>query len=454
MNKKIGILLLFFICLISINFISSEIQINKKTVSQFTIPSLNKPALFDIEIKNLGEKDTFNIYTFVGVRLEPSTNFTIDKNEVKKLRLMAYPEIKSKSSPDYYSFRYKIKGEDSGVTEDELVIIIVELQDAFSLKIDPINPDSTKANIEFENLAGYKFDNLKLSLTSSLFNEELELNINPFEKKELEINLDENKIKSLLAGQYIANVVISIENQTGQTSTTVNFQEKESIETNENNKGFFVNTYSIEKKNTGNLKATVNVVIEKNLITSLFTKLSIAPIRTELKGLKINYIYQEELEPNESFNLIVKTNWWILFLVILAVLMLIYLFNNYLRNKLILKKSVQYVHTKGGEFALRVSIYVKARDYVEKIRIFDRLPPMFKVFDKIGLTMPDKIEEASRRLEWNLSSLSRGESRIFSYIIYSKIGVMGKFELPEAGAAYEFKGHMKDASSNRVMYSH
>jgi hypothetical protein len=45
-----------------------------------------------------------------------------------------------------------------------------------------------------------------------------------------------------------------------------------------------------------------------------------------------------------------------------------------------------------------------------------------------------------------------GERRVFSYIIYSKIGVLGKFALPSVTAVYEKEGKVKEAQSNQAFF--
>jgi hypothetical protein len=45
-----------------------------------------------------------------------------------------------------------------------------------------------------------------------------------------------------------------------------------------------------------------------------------------------------------------------------------------------------------------------------------------------------------------------GERRVFSYIIYSKIGVLGKFALPQATAVYERDGKVKETHSNQAFF--
>ena len=124
----------------------------------------------------------------------------------------------------------------------------------------------------------------------------------------------------------------------------------------------------------------------------------------------------------------------------------------YLTSDIILKKKINFVKTKGGEFALKVSIKVKARRAIERISIMDKLPPIVKLYERYGTIAPDRIDEKKRRIEWNLGSLNEGEDHILSYIIYSKIGVVGKFELPSAKAIYEREGKIKETSSNRVFF--
>jgi len=53
---------------------------------------------------------------------------------------------------------------------------------------------------------------------------------------------------------------------------------------------------------------------------------------------------------------------------------------------------------------------------------------------------------------WNFEKLEAGERRIISYIIYSKIGVLGKFALPPTTAIYEKDGKIKETESNKAFF--
>ena len=122
-----------------------------------------------------------------------------------------------------------------------------------------------------------------------------------------------------------------------------------------------------------------------------------------------------------------------------------------MRTELVLKKKVHFVKTKGGEFALKVVLTAKARKHVEDIQIVDKLPGMTKLYEKFGIK-PDKIDHATRRIFWNINNLNEGEERVYSYIIYSKIKVVGKFELSPAMAMYERDGKTHEVLSNRAFF--
>jgi hypothetical protein len=172
--------------------------------------------------------------------------------------------------------------------------------------------------------------------------------------------------------------------------------------------------------------------------------------KREINKFTVTYTFKKEINPTESLDVISRTHWWILILIAVAIIVIaLQIYNS---QKLIVRKKVSFVKTKGGEFALKVTLILKARGFVENIRLIDRIPYMVKIFKRYGAVQPDKIDETNRRLEWNVSGLRRGEERIFTYIVYSKIGVVGRFELPEAQAIYESEGKPKETNSNRALY--
>ncbi len=452
-SRKVGVALLaLFSAIILAGFVSASLEIREQTISSMAIPELNLPAKFNLEIKNLGDSDTFTIYSLSGIDIAPNQSFSIASGETKQVSISAMPTFSLKASPQYFSFEYKIEGQKTGMQSDELAISIVKLKDAFNFYIDGISPESDRAVIHFENKGGHAFSKVKLAVSSAFFSENLEFQMNAYEEKKIEIQLDKEKMKQLLAGPYIVNADITVDDVTSTSSAVMSFNEKPEIATTDSSSGILLRSREIEKKNNGNTKTEVTISISKDLFSNLFTSLNIGPSQRELSGFGVNYIFKKELSPNESLKVVVKTNWWILIGIVIVLIIIYYFIDEYIRNKVIIRKRISFVRTKGGEFALKVSIAVRARDFVEKIKLLDRLPPMVKVFERYGVIAPDRIDERNRRLEWDISALSRGEIREVSYIIYSKIGVVGKFELPAAEAIYEYKGRIKDAESNRAFY--
>jgi hypothetical protein len=76
---------------------------------------------------------------------------------------------------------------------------------------------------------------------------------------------------------------------------------------------------------------------------------------------------------------------------------------------------------------------------------------MVKLYDKFGKA-PDKIDKATRRLFWNINRLDKGEERVFSYIIYSQINVVGGFELPQAQSSFKLDDVTKRVFSNKTNF--
>ena len=140
-----------------------------------------------------------------------------------------------------------------------------------------------------------------------------------------------------------------------------------------------------------------------------------------------------------------------LFIIIVAILV-IWGFRRYTETKIEIKKSVSHVKTKGGEFALKVHLSVKAKKNIENVSLIDKIPMIVKVYKKFSTAKPDKIDAANRRIQWNIGNLAAGETRLFDYIVYSKIGVVGKFSLPEALAVFEHHDEIHETESNKVFF--
>jgi len=450
--KKLGILILFII-LINIHAISAiNLDVSSKPISNTFIIELNEPAVFELTIRNLGDQDSFEIYSLVGINIEHSPIF-LSTGQTKKVNIELTPQesLKVKRNAPF-SFEYKIKNSKNEIQKQTISINILSLESVFSIISDPIHPKSEKITLSIKNNIIFDFPKINIKTTSAFFEHQANLSLSSKEKKEFTIEIDGEKIKKLNAGNYLINSKVTIGGKTADIESQIRFLEQEGIELTKNKEGFIIQRIEIIKKNTGNVKKTITITEEKNIFSLLFTSTNIPPTKTKTIGSKKIYTWEKELIPNEELKIIIKTNWFYPIIIIVIIILAISLIRKSLHSNLELNKKVSFVRTKGGQFALKVTLRVTAKKFIERITIIDKLPPLVKLYHRFGIIEPNKIDIENKRIEWNIESLSKDETRILSYIIYSKIGVVGRFELPEAKVIYEQDGKVKEITSNRSFY--
>ncbi|VVB82669.1 Uncharacterised protein [uncultured archaeon] len=333
-----------------------------------------------------------------------------------------------------------------------LMVNVVELKDAFGVGAEEFDPASNNVTVYLENLISFNFENIGVKLKSPFFNIDKTISLGPYQRQSFEITLNKDDFKSLMAGFYTINAEITAGPQKANVEGTMQFSEKNIVTSTQDEYGVIVDTKRITKTNEGNVVSTSSTVLKKNVISRLFTTFSPEPDVVERQGLTIFYTWEKQLKPGESLNITVKTNWLLPLLAALLIIAIVILVKQFSRTNLALKKKVTFVRAKGGEFALKVSVIATARRYVEKVNVIDRLPMLVKLHEKFGGEMPKRVDEKARRIEWYFEKLQPGESRILSYIIYSKVGVLGKFALPTTTAIYERDGEVHEAESNHAFF--
>ena len=127
MEKRFVVLSFMFLLIaaITLTMVSAQVTITKQAVSTLAIKDLNKPAIFNLALTNNGNADSFTIYSTVGLGVEPNESFDMATGETKNIVLKVYPSLPITSSPDYYSFEYKIKAVNSDVQKEDLAVTFV-----------------------------------------------------------------------------------------------------------------------------------------------------------------------------------------------------------------------------------------------------------------------------------------------------------------------------------------
>jgi hypothetical protein len=451
MKKEVLILGLFLMVLSPA--MAMVLNIDKLSSDEVMIYNLNEPATFDLSITDLGASDNIMFYSYFGSGVFPKGTTLIGSGESKEVLLKIYPP-KPTNIQGYYNFDYYIKSANSGEEIKQTVSVkIVDFQNVFEIGSGEFNPESSSVQVYVQNKVNFNFELLNAKLKSEFFSSEKEFSLAPYEKKILNVNLERDDFKKLMTGNYPLTAEITSKDKTANVEGVLKYNEKSLIKITENSQGFFINSKIIEKENIGNVVATSETVIKKNIISRLFTTFNQEPNSVVREGFTIYYTWGKNLSPGEKLNVVVRTNWLFPFIIILLLVSVVMVVKKYTQRGIVVKKHVMFVNAKGGEFALKVSIVAVAKNYVEKVNIIDRLPPLMKMHEKFGGEMPLRVDEKSRRIEWNLGRLEPGEKRVMSYIVYSsKIGVLGKFVLPSATAVYEMEGKLKESFSNRAFF--
>ena len=444
--------LLFFLIalIILISFVSSipNLEIEKIDRGSVIIAEPNNPAIFDFKIDNKGGADNFQIYSLVGVSLTPIGTFNLPQG-ISTIEVQVYPSEEIKKIRGFTNFEYQLKGRDSGIFKDTIEIKIVPLEETLEIDVLPISPGDKNATLVVKNRQNANLNNLEISLESPFFEESISVSLKPLEQKEISLKINKEDSRKLTAGSYVFSYEIKAENAKAELSGLIDYLEKEGTSVNTNTQGIIIRKTTITKTNQGNTETSALIEIKKGIISRLFTTNSPNPTLIDRTGLSVNYIWEKPLAPQESLEVKSTTNYTIPFIMAILIVIITFLVKIYSQTPLTITKKVSPVKTKGGEFAVKVTLKIKTRKHVDKIQLIDTLPRMTRLFEKFG-KKPDKIDHNSGRLFWNVDRLSKGEERVYSYIIYSKLNVVGRFELPSATAIYEHEGKTLEVFSHKA----
>lgn len=456
-NKKevVFIVLFTFFLIFSLSFVyATDVSISSEPVVSTIINDHDKPVIFNIRVTNNGFAGAFEIYTFEKFRIVP-TEFNVARDETAQINVEFYPIGSMKDNIGYVTIPYYIRDKadpNSAGEPGKVIAKLVSFDEAFSVGGENIILDSDKIRVYFYNREDVTYDNLDVTFSSAFFDETKRIiNLKPYQRYELEIPINSDELKKLVAGDYGISAKVNLNGELESFLGNIKILEKTGLSVKEYSSGFIVNKKTIEKINEGNVPTVAEISMRKNIISRLFSTFSLEPNKVERNGFFVDYSWQKELNPTGKLNVTVTTNWFFPLLLLIAFMIILYLFNTYTKQNLVITKKVGFVKTKTNDFALKVSIHVKARKFVEKVNIYDSLPAIAKLYERFG-EPPTKFNKETGKMQWEIQRMAEGEERVFSYIFYSKINVIGKFELPSATGLYEVQGKLHETKSNRAFF--
>ena len=450
--KKIA--LIFCLSILLLSFASAKtLEIEKEAINSDILAELGGTAHYNLKITNLGKTDEFRIYSLVSVLMEPKEKFLLPYNKTVKIHVAATPyEEVIKKNKGTFNFEYQIKSQTSEITKDFMKIEIIELKDLFNITVSDINPKDATAKLHIENKANITLNETKIKIISDFFETETTASIEPYGKIELSIDIEKNKIKDLVAGTYVAQVNLETQGREATNEFTFEYVKDAGLSVSESSSGFIIRETTIQKVNVGNTLVLASTKLKRNILTRLFTTFSEKPQTVTKKAFSVEYVWEKEIPPGKSLTVVATTNYTLPFLLLIFVVVIVLIVKISLEKNIAIKKKVSFVKTKGSDLALKITLDVKARRYIENIQIIDTIPRITKLFNKFGIK-PDRVDAKTRKIFWDLQSLNAGEERVFSYIIYSKMKIVGKFELPAATAVYERDGKTSEVHSNKTYFA-
>ncbi|MFH1237852.1 MAG: hypothetical protein ABIH79_00120 [archaeon] len=445
MNK----LLLLLIGIGCLTFISA-LDISEQYDNNVIVRDVDNHIDLILTIANASQ-GTYNIYTLADVSIKPSETFTIQEEIIEKTFTLMPTE--NLDVEGYYTFTYTLNYRGIEKIDKKFTINLLNLEDVLEISSDSINPESDKIIFYIQNKENVELKNLTATFSSILFDIEKTFDIGPKEKLEISVDVDKDKLKKTKAGVYIIQSVFQTNKGTRKIDGNLYLGEKKGISSIEDKSGILVTTEIVTKINSGNVLENVQITLRRNIFSRLFTSFNIEPTITDRQGLIIEYTWiKEQLKPAEVYTIKAKTNYLFPFFTILFAVLALLALKRFSETKIEIIKSVSHVKTKNGEFALKITLSLKAKKDIENVTLMDKVPAIVKIYKNFGIVKPDKIDTENRRISWHIGDLNAGEERILTYIVYSKVGVIGKFSLPEALVVFEKNDQIHEVESNKVFF--
>ncbi|MFH1182063.1 MAG: hypothetical protein V1702_03845 [Candidatus Woesearchaeota archaeon] len=436
-------------------------------------------AMFQVSVKNNQDaSDTFRFYSsdilwniqsdplyyyFGGIDLLPRENKTID--------VLVSPI--STAPPGKYRIELAFSSKSTGEKINAPLSVYIKssvplIRDYFAAVanivempavVDPRQPVPITVNLENKNPKNISI--LEIRLGSKLLEDSEVTGLGPLEDKK--ISIIENIDPLTPPQEDILYVTLIADNVT----LTPTLQEKYSIMSYSTimakntlfERGFLKSSNTTKYTNDGNVEATTIVELSSGVFSRLFTK-------TEPKSFTINrggksyMAWELNLAPQESKDISITTSYMPLFILFIVIVSFAILYRVF-RSPVILRKSASILSFKeGGISEVKVVMHIinRSKDEFERVAIVDKLPYITDVERdiEVGMLTPTKIYHSGNGtvIRWDLERLEKGEERMLSYRVHSKLSILGGFTIPRASITFYNKAGAKFvAHSKRVMIS-
>lgn len=449
--KKLLILPIIF--LLTITLAQAQLKITLEPQQEGISPG--ETAIFKVSIENRGISSKFiflePLQQYGKWRIDTPDPYILDigagKVEISMIRITPLTKLKIGT----YNQKITVKTLDKKFIQEFVIPVkITPFENAINTQIimpEIVDPrDGIVVKVMMENLYNYDLTNLEVRVSSSLFEKTQSFDLMSDDKKirEFQFSFEE----SITPGSYL--VTAQVRNKQALVGTdTKKFSLTEFSDISEKTikeEGLFSSTITVVKTNTGNTKAVSKIIFRLTPFQKIFSSFNNEPDKITKEGSIYIYQWDSLLEPEESSSVSVVTNYAPLFLVIVILIVFIIIVHYWISRKItITKKIMQVSKTKDGISGLKIMLHIKNKSSFtfKKVRIVDYLPKLVAPSKDFGTLKPTNVQRSPKgsiKIVWDVPKLERGEERIISYKIRSKLSIIGRFSLPSAVVEYRNKG--------------
>ncbi len=175
-----------------------------------------------------------------------------------------------------------------------------------------------------------------------------------------------------------------------------------------------------------------------------------------VEGNSYKYVWEFVLLPNQKYIISYSYNYSLFLIVCLAIAFFVILFGLSLRREVKVKKFLMKRINKleeGKEVGVCIEVINKTKHELSNVLIEDYVQPIFKLNREFSGIRPDKIMKvgAKNKLVWKVSRLEPKETRVFSYKITPRIGLIETYSFSIAKVRYKIKDLVKMVFSNQII---
>ena len=462
------ILLLLTLLLLTLSLVSaSKVFVNpvNETANKIFFDGV---AHFTLKITNTGDVDT--VYTWhanpVEWVIDSSTSALVPAGVTKTFDLDVRPRPSNHRGAGFYVTPLIISSSDESITK-ELIIYIKSLEDRYlsytpsvalgasiDSELDPQKPVTVQVSIRNRNMLN--MDDIVLDINGESFQGSDHFPLNGLEEKSLEyrFNLDPLQVP----GTYDLFVNLLYHNKTiSSVNKFYSIIPFSKIVRNSSESRHFLRTITVSKiTNKGNIEKKVKTDIPVSWYKALFVGVDVeADNFEELSRHSWNIV----LAPNESAIVVVKENYWPLFVFIILIILIVIAYFQF-RSPIVLKKQI-IVTGKDAEGVSEMKVRVFIRNRTAKsffnVRVLDRVPTIAEVIPSKGLGVlePSTIVRNERKgtiIKWDFETLEAYEERIVTYAIKVRLKIVGTLGLPSVRIKFEnVKGKQMTTESGRAI---